>query len=154
MRNFLIHACCSLLIVGCARDIDSVVYTSDSIDRTGSVYEGTVVSMREVIVKEGEKLTDNTAGMLIGGILGGAAGSAVGGGRGSVVTAALGAAAGAGAGALVQDKVSTQKAIEYVVKLKNGGMRTIVQGKDTIYPTGQRVMISLGGGRPRIIRNF
>ena len=154
MRNFLIHACCAWLLVGCARDINSGLYTSDSVDRTGTVYEGSVVSMREVTIKEGEKLSDNTAGMLIGGILGGATGSAIGGGRARAITTVLGAAAGAGAGAYAQEKMSTQKAIEYVVKLKNGGMRTIVQGKDSIYSVGQRVMISMGNGRPRIVHGY
>lgn len=141
-----------LMLCGCARDIDSNVYTSANVDSASKTYEGVVVSMRGVTVKDSESLTDNTAGLLVGGALGGVLGNAVGGGRGRVVTTALGAVGGAAAGALAQGKLSKQNAIEYVVKLNDGQMYTFVQGKDAIYAPGQKVLVSMGrNSRPRII---
>ncbi len=151
MKSF-ITVCTVFVLCGCARDIDSNVYTSANIDSISKTYEGTVVSVRGVTVKDSESMVDNTAGLLVGGALGGVLGNAVGGGRGRAVTTALGAVGGATAGALAQEKLSKQNAVEYVVKLNNGEMYTFVQGKDVIYGPGQKVLISIGNNsRPRIV---
>lgn len=150
MREFKLLTLCGLLLTGCTQNIDSDVYTSADVRHAARTYEGTIVSVRQVKMQNANKLTGNTEGMLLGGILGGVAGSAVGGGRGSAIAAVAGAAAGGAAGAFAQDHLSKQVAIEYVVKSR-GQMYTIVQGKDIVYAPGQKVLIALGGSRPRIV---
>lgn len=135
-----------LLISGCSRDIDSGVYSNEEVDFSSQVYDGVIISVRRVTVNS----QDNTIGAIAGGVLGAAAGQAMGGGRGRILMSTLGAVGGATAGSVTQKAMSKQTAIEYVVKI-NGEMRRIVQGKDVIYQPGQKVLVSLGGGRPRII---
>ena len=150
MKNFTLLILCGMLLTGCTQNIDSDVYTSSEVRQATRTYEGTIVSVRQVKLQNADKLTGNTEGLLLGGILGGVAGSAIGGGRGRAVATVAGAAAGGTAGAFAQDHLSKQVAIEYVVKAR-GQMYTIVQGKDIVYAPGQKVLIALGGKRPRIV---
>lgn len=149
--NVLLVSVMALGATGCTRDISSGTYAGSHVGEAVSTYEGTIIGKRVVMVKEGEKLTDNTAGMVTGAIAGGVLGSMFGGGRGQLATTAGGALLGAGAGALAQDKLSEQQAFEYTVKLKDGSMKTIVQGKDMELSVGQKVMVHISsGGRSRI----
>lgn len=105
----------SFLITGCAREMSSEVYTSSS--TSGKVLEGKIVSARPVTIKDSDKLQDNTAGMLGGGLLGGVAASSAGKGTGKGLAAIGGALVGAAAGALIQDKLGTSKGMEYIVRI-------------------------------------
>jgi len=112
---------CYILVIlfttGCARNIDSDVYTSNSL--TGTVVEGTIISSRNVIIKEHDNLKQNTYGGLSGAALFGVAGSTIGGGKGSQL-AGLGAGiVGSVLGAMTEDKFSSSTGTEYVVKLDN-----------------------------------
>jgi outer membrane lipoprotein SlyB len=104
-----------LALTGCERNLDSNVYTSGAV--TGKVIEGTVISARQVIVKGNDKLENNTMGMLGGALLGGLGGNAFGKGAGNSLATGGGAIAGAAAGAMIQDKLSSAKGMEYVVRI-------------------------------------
>jgi len=100
MKNFKLLALFLLVIfsiTGCARDLSSTTYTSDS--TLNIVLEGIIVSSREIKIKDTDKLGDNTAGAMMGGLGGGALAHSSGGGGGAVVG---GAVAGALVGALGQ----------------------------------------------------
>lgn len=142
-----------LLVSGCARDISSDVYSESSVGEVNSTYVGLVMSARQVVVKGSEKLSNNGLGGFMGGVTGGVLGNTIGNGRGRIVTTTAGALAGMAAGALIEDKLSRNTAIEYVVKLEETGrLYTIVQGRDTLYRAGQRVYLSVSNsGRSRII---
>jgi outer membrane lipoprotein SlyB len=105
----------SFVLASCAREMSSDVYTSSS--TSGKVLEGKVVSARPITIKDSDKLQDNTAGILGGGLLGGVAASSVGKGTGKGVAAIGGALLGAAAGALAQDKLGTSKGMEYIVRI-------------------------------------
>lgn len=105
----------ALVLTGCNRNMGSNTYTSSS--AAGVVLEGTVVSVRQVTIKDSDKLQDNALGGVAGGAVGGVAGSTIGKGKGSTVGAVGGAVAGAVLGALIQDELSTSQGYEYVVKL-------------------------------------
>lgn len=161
------------VLTGCARDLSSNTYTSDS--TLSLTLEGKVVSARPVTIKENDKLSGNTGGMLAGGLLGGAIGTNIGKGGGRTVGVVGGALAGAAAGALIQDKLSTSSGIEYIVKLdmskfkdgyyegneamrnvlstaKTSGMITVIQSsKDNVVREGQRVYVIFSNNRTRII---
>ncbi len=144
-------AALTLNLTGCARNISSGTYASGHVGEAVQTEAGVIVAKRQVVVQEGEKLQDNTVGLLGGAVAGGVLGSLVGGGRGSTLAAVGGAAAGAAAGAYAQQELSKQNAWEYTVKLDNGSMRTIVQGQDTNLNIGQKVLVQISHrGRSRI----
>lgn len=103
------------VLTGCARNMGSNVYTSSAV--TGKVIEGTVLSARSVIIKDSDKLGDNTMGMLGGGLMGGLGGNLLGKGKGNTLATAGGAVAGAAIGSLIQDRLSTSNGMEYVVRI-------------------------------------
>ncbi|WP_165379637.1 hypothetical protein [Rickettsiales endosymbiont of Peranema trichophorum] len=162
----------SLLFTGCARDLSSNVYTSDS--SLNLTLEGQVIASRPIIVKESDKLSDSTLGMVAGGVFGGVAGSNAGGGGGQAAMIAAGAIAGAIVGSIVESKLSQADGMEYVVKVdrsqisdgyyegsavmrnaiaaaKATGLITIIQGKDQLINVGQGVYIILSPKRARVI---
>lgn len=177
MQNKFIAALCVLStlvlgISGCARDLSSRVYTSDS--TLSLTLQGKIVSVRPIQIKESDKLGNNTTGALAGGVVGGVAGSNVGGGGGQLLAAAGGAIVGGVIGALVESSLSTADGLEYIVKLDTSqlkseyyegspamrsaissattsGLITIVQSKDVILNAGQDVYVIFSPKRTRVI---
>lgn len=178
MKNFKIS---SLLLVailsltGCARDLSSTTYTSDS--TLNIVLEGIVVSTREIKIKESDRLTDNTTGGALGALGGGAIAHSAGGKTGAVVG---GAVAGAVVGALGQSALSSAKGTEFIVKVdksklsddyyegsarmrnaiaaaKATGMITIIQTsektKSKKLQVGENVLVIISENRSRVIRD-
>ena len=141
-----------VLLSGCGRQISSNVYKAGAVGETSFTYQGVIVNARHVQVSEGEKLSDNTAGIGMGALAGGLLGTQIGGGTGQIAATAGGAILGGIAGAYAEKALSDQTGMEYTVQLTNGQMLTVVQGPDPIYQAGQRVMvISSNDGRSRIV---
>lgn len=105
----------ALVLTGCARNMNSNVYTSSS--AAGLVLEGTVVSARAITIKDTDKLQDNALGGVAGAAVGGIGASNIGKGSGNTAATVGGALAGAALGALLQDELSTSQGMEYVVRL-------------------------------------
>ncbi len=148
------------LLSGCAREISSNVYSEGHVGETSLSYQGVVISVRQVKVTNAERLQENQTGMglgaLAGGGLGGLLGSTMGKGTGNVLMtvagAGLGAVAGGVGGAYAQQALSSQQGMEYVVKLTNGQIMTVVQGLDAPLCAGQRVFIMVSyDGRSRVV---
>ncbi len=162
-------------ISSCARDLSSSTYTSDS--TLNIVLEGIIVSSRDIKIKESDRLSDNTAGAIGGGLGGGALAHSSGGGGGAVIG---GAVAGAVVGALAQDTFSSAKGTEFIVKVdksklsddyyegsalmrnaiaaaKATGMITIVQksekDKSKMIQVGENVLVIISENRSRVIRD-
>jgi outer membrane lipoprotein SlyB len=116
-------------------------------------YECTVVSVRRVLVEEGDSLEDNKTGAVLGAVTGGVLGNAVGAGRGRTTATVLGAVAGGVGGAMAEKAMKRQDALEYVLKMQNGSLRTVVQGLDNQLAPGQKVLLIIdnNGGRSRIV---
>ncbi len=140
------------MLSGCAREISSNVYSDSHVGEASRTFRGIVVSVREIEVTNAEKLQENTAGILAGGVGGGVVGHQFGKGGGNTAATAAGALLGAVAGAYAEKALSSQTALEYIVELSTGEMRTVVQGKDAKYAPGQRILLIVGQqGRSRII---
>ena len=160
------------VVSGCARDLSSNVYSSGS--TLSLTLDGKVVAVRQVTVKENDKLGNNSGGMLAGGVAGGVLGSTVGKGNGQTVAVVGGALASAALGALAEDKLGTAKGYEYVVKVDTSklksnyyegntamrnaissattsGVVTIVQGTDTVLSVGQKVYVIFSDDRTRVV---
>ncbi|NRB10595.1 MAG: glycine zipper 2TM domain-containing protein [Rickettsiaceae bacterium] len=156
----------------CGRDLADDVYTSDSTQNLAM--PGVVLSRRAVTIKESDKLGDNTLGAVAGGLTGAVAGNAFGKGTGNTLATIGGAGAGAAAGAFIQDKLSTSKGFEYIVKIDketiesytssnnqaalnliatrvSNGLITVVQGGNKAYGVGQPVYVIVSDKRTRII---
>lgn len=141
-----------LLIGGCARDISSNTYDARTLGSASETYPCVIVSWRKVKIEEGERLEDNKMGALAGGAVGGVIGNAFGGGRGRNITTVAGALTGAAAGAFAEKSLKSQEGIEYVVELKDGRMKSVVQGADVILRSGQEALLIIDPrGRSRLV---
>ena len=142
----------TLLLSACARQISADVYKASHVGETSSTYEGVIVSARPVLVEDKEYLEQNTLGGAAGGVTGGVLGSQLGKGTGKSLATAVGAIGGAVGGAYAEKYLKSQEAIEYVVKLDNGQLKTIVQGPTPPLQIGQRVYVMVSyEGRSRIV---
>ncbi|MDR0661907.1 MAG: hypothetical protein LBF76_00755 [Holosporales bacterium] len=55
---------------------------------------------------------------------------------------------------MAERALKEQEALEYVVKLTNGQIVTVVQGLDDVLPAGTAVFVMMGrGGRSRVVRD-
>lgn len=115
IRTLVALAVATTLLSACARNLDGDTYTSGN--TVGKVTYGTIVSARNVTVKDNDKLEKNALGGLAGGAVGGVAGSSIGGGSGKGLATVGGAILGAVAGAYAQDQLGTQSAHEYIVQM-------------------------------------
>jgi outer membrane lipoprotein SlyB len=151
--KFHIHCLLSILglslLVGCASTLSPDVYTTSGADQIHQVVKGVVTSSRAVKVTRNGDLG---VGGIAGGALGAIAGSEIGGGKGSLATGIGGALLGGFAGHQIQKGLSTQTGIEYVVRLRNNSLISVVQAPTPLFNRGQHVLVQYGvGGRPRII---
>lgn len=104
-----------VLLSACGRNMQGDVYSSSS--SVGKVVYGTVVSARQITIKDNESTKAGGLGGIAGGVAGGVGGSEIGKGKGSVVGAIGGALAGAMIGAIAEDQLSTSTGYEYIVEL-------------------------------------
>lgn len=151
--KFHIHCLLSILslslLAGCTSTLSPDVYTTSGADQIHHVVKGVVTSSR--VVKVTGK-GDLGVGGIAGGALGAIAGSEIGGGKGSLASGIGGALLGGIAGHQIQQGFSTQTGIEYVVRLRNNSLISVVQAPTPTFNRGQHVLVQYGtGGRPRII---
>ncbi|MCE2983241.1 MAG: hypothetical protein LW832_06710 [Parachlamydia sp.] len=138
-----------VVLSSCARQISSNVYTARQVGEVSMTYTGVIENIRVVNVEEGEQLEENQLGLATGGLAGGVIGSTV--GRGHFLPTAIGAIAGAVSGTLVEKKLKQQTAYEYLVRLNDGALLTIVQGMDQPLGIGEPVYVHVSPcGRSRI----
>ncbi len=171
--KFLSLVLLSVLVTGCARDLSSSTYTSDS--TLNIVFSGQIVSARKVKVKESDKV-EAGGGALLGGIGGAAVGATSSGGNKWATVG--GAAAGAVFGAVAQNALGTKAGMEYIVKvdtsklsndyyegsalmrnalaaIKATGIITVVQAaeskNDIPLSVGQNALVIVSDKRARVI---
>jgi outer membrane lipoprotein SlyB len=143
-----------LMISGCARNISSSAYDARTVGRASDAYECVVVSVRQVLLENGDSLGDNATGALMGAVAGGAIGQAMGGGRGRTITTVGGALLGGAGGAMAEKSLKSQDGLEYVVRLSSGQLKTIVQGLDSPLRPGQSALLMIDHqGRSRVVAN-
>lgn len=146
-KVLLVAALTVVSATACTTNLSSGTYSTYGASTMQQVVPGVVVSARSVQVAN----DNNTVGTVAGAALGGLAGSTIGHGAGSVAGAVGGALLGGLAGNQIEKQVTTQTAMEYVVKLSNGTMVSVVQAPDQIFYKGQKVFVQYGGDRPRVV---
>ena len=83
-------------------------------------------------------------GMIAGGVAGALLGSQVGQGRGTTVAEVAGAAGGAYAGKEIEKRMKTTKHYEVVVRLENGGSKTVSYAAQPGFAVGAKVKLENG----------
>ncbi len=142
-----IMAIIAIYLTGCAQSRSGKVYSRDHARQAQDVENGTVESVKEVLI-EGTK---TPIGAVAGGVAGGVLGTTVGGGSGKTVATVIGALAGAAAGTMAEEGITRKKALEIVVRKDNGQTIVVVQEADVIIMPGDRVrIITAGDGTTRV----
>jgi outer membrane lipoprotein SlyB len=142
----------ALFFSSCARQMSPDVYDAGAIGQVENTYSGMIVSVQKVGVQDGDRLQDNALGGIGGGVAGGMLGSTIGHGTGSLLGQIGGGIAGATIGALTEHELKREKALQYIVQLENGELKTIVQGTKPHLQEGEKVWVLVAHhGRSRII---
>jgi outer membrane lipoprotein SlyB len=148
MKKSLVVLAAVAALAACTTTSPDVIQKGDA-QRLSQVQDGTVLSVRPVVV-EGSQ---SGIGAAAGGVAGGVAGSTVGGHREQAVVGVLGAVAGAVVGNAVERMSTREEAVEILVQLKNGERRAIVQAKGTeLLNPGDQVIIVTTGGKARVVK--
>lgn len=137
------------ILAGCQPSLSPDVYSVQNAGQVNRVMKGVVISSR--VVKVSGNQNGIGGGAVAGGALGALAGSQIGGGTGSLVAGVGGAILGGLAGNHVQGNLSNQMGIEYVVRLTNRKLVSVVQGLQPTFMRGQHVLVQYSAkGRSRI----
>ena len=148
MKTSVLALTLAAALAGCATSNPDVIQRQDT-QRMAQIQDGTVLSVRPVVI-EGNQ---SGAGAVVGGVVGGVAGSTVGGHREGAVVGLLAAVAGAMVGNAVERMGTREEAVEVVVQLRNGERRSVVQakGSETLI-AGDEVVLVTTGGKTRVSR--
>jgi outer membrane lipoprotein SlyB len=145
-KNLLATVAMVVLLAGCADNINSNHYSTSQTGKISTVAQCTVLSVRQVGVSD-----NSGAGTLIGGVAGGVAGSTIGHGTSANTLGAIGGALVGGlVGTAAEKGLTSQTALEYILKLDNGQIISITQGTDYALSVGQRCLV-LYGSTNRVI---
>ena len=147
MKQVLI-AVLAAALGACATSSPDVVQRHEA-QRLSQVQDGTILSVRPVVVDGSQ----SGLGAAAGGVIGGVAGSSVGGSRESVAVGVLGAVLGGVLGNAAERTATRENALEIVVQLRNGERQAIVQtmGSENLAP-GDAVMLVTTDGKTRVTR--
>ena len=147
MKAFLV-AVAALTLAACTTTNPDVIQKGDA-QRLSQVQDATVLSVRPVVVDGNQ----SGAGAVTGGVIGGISGASVGGRREAVAVGVLAAVIGSVVGNAVERAATREDAVEFLLQLKNGERRTLVQAKGgELFTPGDPVILVTTGGKTRIVR--
>ncbi len=147
MKSFLV-ALAAVSLAACTTTSPDVIQKGDA-QRLSQVQDATVLSLRPVVVDGNQSGT----GGVVGGVVGGVSGASVGGRREGIVVGVLAAVVGGVIGNAVERAATREDAIEFLLQLKNGERRTLVQAKGgEMFNPGDAVILVTTGGKTRIVR--
>jgi outer membrane lipoprotein SlyB len=147
MKSFLV-ALAAVSLAACTTTSPDVIQKGDA-QRLSQVQDATVLSLRPVVVDGNQSGT----GGVVGGVVGGVSGASVGGRREGIVVGVLAAVVGGVIGNAVERAATREDAIEFLLQLKNGERRTLVQAKGgELFNPGDAVILVTTGGKTRIVR--
>jgi outer membrane lipoprotein SlyB len=148
MKHSLLVLSFVAALSACTTTSPDVIQKGDA-QRLSQVQDGTVLSVRPVVVDGNQ----SGIGAAAGGVVGGVAGSTVGGHREGAVVGVLGAVAGAVVGNAVERMSTREEAVEILLQLRNGERRAIVQAKgNENLVAGDPVILVTTGGKTRVTR--
>ena len=150
MKRFLSLSMSAVLVAtlaACASSNPDVISRSDA-QRMSLVQDGTVLTVRPVVVDGSQ----SGVGAAVGGVVGAIGGyGASGVNREAQVLGVLAGVAGAAAGNAIERMSTKEEALEIMVQLKSGDRRAIVQAKGAEnFMPGDPVIIVTTGGKVRV----
>jgi outer membrane lipoprotein SlyB len=150
MRLVIFVSAVSALLGACAAP-SKTKYGAADVGRWSPTSEATIVSSRLVSISE----QPQGYGPLVGGAMG-ATGAAVriGADVGFIAAGLLGGVIGAGVGYLVEQVMRTREGIEYMIRMPDGRMQTLVQNRDKSeepMPAGTEVLVQHAGRYIRLV---
>ena len=138
----------ALALTGCATSNPDIVQRGDA-QRMSQIQDATVLSVRPVAIDGSQ----SGIGAAAGGVVGGISGSSVGGRREAAVVGVLVAIVGSVIGNAIERSATREDAVEYLLQLKNGERRALVQGKgEELMAAGDPVILVTTGGKTRIMK--
>jgi outer membrane lipoprotein SlyB len=147
-KTTLALACAGLLIAGCATSNPDVVQRYET-QRLSQVQEGTVLSVRNVVIDGTQSGLGGATGAMIGGI----AGSTRSSGAESAVISLVAAVVGGMMGNAIERGATREDGVELLVQLRNGERRSIVQSRGhEALVAGEAVVLVTTDGRTRVTR--
>jgi outer membrane lipoprotein SlyB len=147
MKSILI-ALAALALTGCTTTNPDIVQKGDA-QRMSQIQDATVLSVRTVTIDGNQ----SGVGAAAGGVVGGISGSSVGGRREAAVVGVLVAIVGSVIGNAIERTATREDAVEYLLQLKNGERRALVQGKgEEIMSPGDPVILVTTGGKTRVTK--
>ena len=147
MKSLLILLTAAAL-AGCTTTNPDIVQKGDA-QRMSQIQDATVLSVRPVIIDGNQ----TGVGAAAGGVVGGISGASVGGRREAAVVGVLVAIVGSVIGNAIERGATREDAVEYLLQLKNGERRALVQGKgDEIMSPGDSVILVTTGGKTRVTK--
>ena len=143
MKKILVVLMMAVFLTACGAGNTNTTYSRAQIGKRGSTSTGVIVAM-EVVTTEG---SNTGLGTIAGGAAGAIAGSAIGGGRGSALAAIGVGVAGAVAGNLIEKKILTDTAFEFLIQEdKTGNVISVVQSNELgLQPGDHVIMVELDG---------
>jgi outer membrane lipoprotein SlyB len=134
-------------MTGCVSSRSGKVYSRDEARQVQTVENGTVESVKDIII-EGTKTPIGTG---VGAVTGGVLGSTVGSGSGRTIATVVGALAGAAAGTMAEEGLTKKAGFEIVVRKDSGQTIVVVQEADMPIISGDRVrIITAADGTTRV----
>ncbi len=140
MVRLLMMYVCIALLSGCVQKPSEMRYEEGEVGKSFAVEFGTVASVREVQIYK----KNRQAGTMLGAGTGFGGGSYVGDGTGNVWAEAGGAIAGAVVGGMIEDELSGAVGHEYMLHMRDGTIKTIVQevsDENPLLVSGDKVML-------------
>ncbi len=125
------------LLGACSSTPSSSTYTTTQAGTLQEVQFGTVVSVRDIVIREDNAET----GKLAGGVIGGTLGSDVGEGKGQIVGGVAGAVLGGTVGMVVDSSIQAKPGIEITVRLQDGKTVALAQVADERFMVGDEVKV-------------
>ena len=137
-----------LALAACTTANPDIVQKGDA-QRMSQVQDATVLSVRPVTIDGNQ----SGVGAAAGGVVGGISGSSVGGRREAAIVGVLVAIVGSVVGNAIERTATREDAVEYLLQLKNGERRALVQGKgEELMKAGDPVILVTTGGKTRIMK--
>jgi outer membrane lipoprotein SlyB len=145
--RFIVVLAAIATLGACAPNVSPSSYSVGSVGQVNRAVRGTVLSARLVAIEGNQSGVGATAGAGVGAV----GGSRIGGDtRSNIIGAIGGAVIGGLVGSGVEASATKQQGIEYVVQTENSALLTVVQGEESLFKEGDRVIV-LYGQRSRII---
>lgn len=136
-----------LALGACSITPSSSTYTTAQAGTLQEVKFGSVISLRNIMIREDNAET----GKVAGGVIGGVAGNDLGQGKGQIVGSVAGAVIGGTVGMALDRSIQSKPGIEITVRLEDNRTVAIAQLADEPFNIGDQVKVLTGqDGKARI----